>query len=73
MSCKKVIYSAGFGIQQSSKTRNIGFCDEQAPTIVEGAIHGVVLMIEEHDDLSESDRSSDGEQSSGELLRTRRI
>ena len=38
-----------------------------------GAIHGVVLMIEEHDDLSESDRPTDGEQSSRELLRTRRI
>lgn len=48
-----MIYSAGFGIQQSSKTRNIGFCDEQAPTVVGGAIHGVVLMIEEHDDKAE--------------------
>ena len=68
-----MIYSAGFGIQQSSKTRDIGYRDEQAPTVVVGAIHGVVLVIGEHNDLSESDRPSDGEQSSRELLRTGRL
>ncbi len=51
---RKVTWAAGFGIQQSAKTRNIGYCAEQSPTVVEGAIHGVVLMIEEHDDEAEN-------------------
>ena len=65
---KNVIWAAGFCIQQSSKTRGIGFCDEQSPTIVGGAIHGVVLVLvdkEQDYELSESHRAIDGEQSSG--------
>ena len=73
MSYQKVIWAAGFGIQQSSKTRSIGFCAEQSPTIVGGAIHGVVLITtneEQKYELPKSNRSIDGKQSSRKLLRT---
>ena len=41
-----ILWAAEFGIQQSSKTRSIGYYEECSPTIIEGAIHGVVQVTE---------------------------
>ena len=73
MTKRKITYSAGFLSQQSSSSRSVGYHDEQNPTVLGEQFAAVVIVFGEDNELSKSDRPSDGEQSSRQLLRTRCI
>lgn len=61
MGGQRIVRSAGFGIQQSGKTRNIGYQIEQAPTIIGGSIHGVVYELSDSDKVTDGEQADDGE------------